>query len=166
MTILAKRSGTNFIPCPAGMHQAVCVDVIDNGVVENKQYNKKQLKVTLRWQVSEQMDDGRPFIVQRRYTNSLDPKAALRQDLESWRGRKFTPEEEAGFDLERLLHVNCMLNVVHQTGQDGAVWARVAAVTPPVKGLPKLVPHEYIREQDREPQEMTEPEIDDDPVPF
>ena len=45
---------------------------------------------------------GRRFDVARVYTLCLHERAALRKDLESWRGRKFTEQELDGFDLEKL----------------------------------------------------------------
>jgi hypothetical protein len=119
---------------------------------------KTQHKVRLVWQIDEAMDDGRRFIVQKRYTLSLHKKANLRKDLESWRGRAFTEEELAGFDLEVLLDVNCFLNIVHVV-KDSATYANVASIMPLKKGMAKMDAEGYIRVQDRKP------EGDEDPTP-
>jgi hypothetical protein len=149
MAIIAK--GSSFTPCPAGLHQGVCADVIDLGMVDG-QFGLKH-KVTLVFQVNEPMDDGRPFLVQRRYTVSLDQKASLRKDLESWRGRPFTADELKGFDLEKLLGVNCQLNV-QQSDRDGTTYANITAIVPLSRGMAKMAVSGYIRKKDREPEQQ------------
>src|ERR1700684_2934792 len=116
MAIVAKASGGNDCkPAPAGTHAAVCCDVVDLGMLEVSfgGKTKTQHKVNLVWQIEEDRDDGKPFTVRKRYTLSLHEKASLRKDLESWRGRAFTPAELEGFDLEVLIGIGCMLNVIH-----------------------------------------------------
>ena len=77
---------------------------------------------------------GRRFDVARVYTLSLHERAALRKDLESWRGRKFTEMELDGFDLEKLLGVNAQVAVTHDLGDDGTIYANVSTVVPPREG--------------------------------
>ena len=55
--ILSETSTKDFTPAPAGTHQALCVDVIDNGLVETKWGEKR--KVTIRWQINEFMETGK-----------------------------------------------------------------------------------------------------------
>ena len=150
MAIIA--TGSTFTPCPAGLHQACCVDVVDLGVIETTYMGetKKQHKVTLVFQVAELMEDGRPYLAQRRYTLSLDAKANLRKDLESWRGKPFTPEQLRGFDLETLIGVNCQINVQH-ADRDGQTYANITAIVPLGRGMAKIAPVEYVRKKDRDP---------------
>lgn len=175
MAIIAKGSsgGGNFKPCPPGLHQAVCCDVIDLGMVPTK-FGKDQHKVHIRWQVDETMEDGKPFMIQQRYTLSLNEKATLRHHLESWRGKPFSAEELTGFDLEKLIGANCQIVVVQRPDEQGRVWANVQTVTPMGKGMKKLAVRDYIREKDRAPQ-PAEPETEDysdvgedelEPIPF
>src|SRR5262245_30956548 len=105
MPIIATGGDSKtFAPAPAGVHQGVCVDVVDMGmlkVVWNGQ-TKEQHKIRIVWQIDEVMPDDekeRRFIVQKRYTLSLSDKANLRKDLEAWRGRSFTEDELKGFDV-------------------------------------------------------------------
>lgn len=162
MPIIAKGSSGNFEPCPAGMYQAVCVDVIDLGLCET-QWGEKH-KVELRWQVTEKMKDGKPFLVTQRYTLSLHEKSALRHDLQSWRGKEFTEAELEGFDLEKLVTVNCMINIMHKKGSRGGTFANVVGVVPVMRGLPALPSQDYIRIKDRtdtpEPDEQRD-DVDD-----
>jgi len=152
MAIIASAgSGTTFVPAPQGVHRAVCVDVVDMGLLEVTWNNQKkqQHKIRVVWQIDEAMDDGKPFIVQKRYTLSLHEKAQLRKDLESWRGKAFSDDEQKGFDVERLVGVSCMLNVMH-VSRDGKTYANVTAVMPLHKGMSKLEPSaDYVRVQDR-----------------
>ena len=157
MPIIAK--GSSFVPCPAGLHQAVAVDVIDLGNVELV-YGVKHM-VTLVFQVNEPMDDGRPFLVQRRYTLSLDQKASLRKDLESWRGKPFTADELKGFDLERLIGINAQLNVQH-ADRDGSTYANITAIVPLSRGMAKMAAAGYIRKKDREPEQQPATAAGDD----
>lgn len=172
MPIIAKASGSNFIPAPAGQHSAVCVDVVDMGLLEVT-YNgktKTQHKIRIVWQIEEVMEDRRPFIVQKRYTLSLHEKSALRKDLESWRGRGFTPAELEGFDVETIIGVPCLLNVIHAV-KDGSTYANVSAIMKLPKGMNALTPRDYVRVCDREPAQAQTTEQDfggitDDDVPF
>jgi hypothetical protein len=169
--IIATAGETkNFTPAPPGLHQAVCVDVVDMGILEVSYAGKtkQQHKVRVVWQLEDTMEDGKPFIAQKRYTLSLYEKAALRKDLESWRGKTFTRDEEAGFDIERLIGVNCFLNVVH-VDKDGKVYANVAGVVPLKKGMPTITARDYVRVKDREPgdqqHEQVSEQLTEDDIP-
>lgn len=167
MAIPVSGTSQDFTPAPAGTHQAVCVDVIDHGMVETQWGTKR--KVTVRWQISETMASGKPFLVQKRYTASLNDKAVLRHDLEAWRGRPFAPEELNEFDLEKLLGVNALLNVVHAV-KDAKTWANVASIAPLLKGMKPMLVNGYVRESLRKPEPDGDPEEtrhdDEDRVPF
>jgi hypothetical protein len=144
----APRSASSFVPCPEGLHLACCVDVIDLGIVPSAFGEKPKIRIV--WQVAA-VHNGRRFDVRKLYTLSLHKKAALRKDLEAWRGKKFTDAEIAnGFNLERLLGANCQIQVQHDAGDDGVVWANVTAIVPAPVGVAKLVPVGYTRAQDRD----------------
>lgn len=145
--ITACDTRRNYRPAPEGLHNAVCVDVIDLGVRESR-YGPGP-KVEMRWQVEGvDADSGRRFLVQELYTLSLNERAKLRQHLESWRGKALSKEELAGFDLEKLIGVGCQLQVIHRT-TNGATFANVQAVTPLTAGMPSLTPLGYVRAKDR-----------------
>jgi len=153
MAIIAKSSGEgqSFTPAPTGVHQAVCVDVVDLGVLDVswQGQTKRQHKVNLAWQLNEDRDDGKPYLIFKRYTLSLHEKAALRKDLESWRGRKFTREEEMGFDIETVIGANCLLNVTHNQVGD-RTYANVSSVNPLMKGMPVLKARDFVRKFERD----------------
>lgn len=128
----ASDTGGSFVSAPAGTHVARCYQIIDIGT----QHGEYQGKPTVRnqfimfWELpNESMDDGKPFVVTKFYTNSLSEKSNLYGDLIAWRGREFTAEELAKFDLEKVLGAACMLCVVHKENGKAMVSA--------ISGLPK-----------------------------
>ena len=169
--------GGNFEPAPAGTYRAVCVDVIDKGIVEVTYagQTKRQHKVSIAWLIDEKRDDGKPYLVFKRYTLSLNEKATLRKDLESWRGKPFTRAEEMGFDVEAVLGANCLVNVQHAE-RGGKTYANVASVMPLMKGMPPLSDglSDYVRQIHRTaeqhaaapPDEAPPIQITDDDIPF
>lgn len=134
MGIIAREpEGKHFNPPPEGIHVACCCDVVDLGLADHG-FGEKHF-VELRWQLEDaDAETGKRFIVRRRYTNSLSEKASLRKDLETWRGKKFTKEELAGFDLERLIGVAAQVQIVHRLSEQGKTFANVSAVIPTGKG--------------------------------
>jgi hypothetical protein len=170
--IIAKAGGS-FKPAPAGTHAAVCCDVIDLGPVQVTFQNKTrtQHKVIICWQLAELMDDGKPFLVRRRYTCSLHEKAALRKDLESWRGKAFTQSELEAFDLENLLGAGCLINVIHEQ-RNGSTYANVASVMKMPKSMAAPSPQGYVRVCDRPPAQTNDSDnenefgISDSDIPF
>jgi hypothetical protein len=151
MPIMATAGESkNFTPAPVGVHQGVCVDVQDLGMIEVTfaGETKRQHKINVAWQIDELRDDGKPYLVFKRYTLSLHEKANLRKDLESWRGRAFTRDEEMGFDVESVIGANCLLNVQH-TERQGKTYANIVAIMPLAKGMPKIAASDYVRKVDR-----------------
>ncbi len=128
MPLIAKNvGGGDYQIAPEGNHTAICYMIVDLGYQETG-FGVKP-KVLIGWELcNELMSDGRPFVVSQRYTLSLNEKANLRRDLESWRGRAFTDEELDGFDLKKVLNAPCLLQVVHND-HNGRTYANVKAVT-------------------------------------
>lgn len=174
MAIVASK-GSSYVPCPAGAYAAPCCDVVDLGIVKSTYAGKekKQHKIEIIWQTPELRDDGKPYLVKKRYTLSLHEKAGLRKDLESWRGRPFTEEELNGWDVESVISVPALINVVHNAA-NGSVYANVATIMRIPKGMPiPTLDPSYVRVQDRpaEGGEATAPQegewqASDDDVPF
>jgi hypothetical protein len=111
--------------------------------------SKLQHKILLSWEVFGEDEAGVPLTVEvnskempltisSRYTLSLNAKAALRADLEAWRGKKFTNDELKSFDVSKLLGAFCMLNVIEAKSADGAkTYANIQSISPMPKGMPK-----------------------------
>lgn len=136
MSLVMKNEGGDFELTPEGTHIARCYLVVDLGNQVTTYQNVESVKpqVLIGWELTnELMKDGRPFVASRNYNAFFSEKANLRKDLESWRGKKFTEEELAGFDVSKLLNVPCQITITHSTGEK--TYANVSAVT----GLPKGV---------------------------
>lgn len=150
MSLLAKSDSTGDRKLPSsGLHKAVCCDVHDLGVEETPWGPKE--KVLFVWEIDENHPDfDGPHRVNKKYTNSLHEKANLSQDLESWRGRSFTPEvRRTGFDLETCIGVPALVNIVHNETDSGK-WANVKALLPlPKDQEPLKVSSGYVRLKDR-----------------
>ena len=149
---LPKNNHGDFTPPPSGTHPAICYRVIDLGTqkVEWKGQIKFQRKVLLSWELpTERMDDDRPFTISQRYTFSTHEKARLRQDLESWRGKRFTEADfgEGGFDIKNILSKPCLLSIVHNEKEGGGVYANIHSVGAFPKGMevsPQTNPSLYL----------------------
>lgn len=165
MPIRVKDTSTPMTPAPEGLFQAVCVDVIDLGIVKSSFGDKH--KVAIYWQIDQVNEEsGKRFLVTKRYTASLNEKATLRKDLETWRSKKFTKEELDGFDLEVLLGVNCQVQVVHNASDDGTIYANVQAVVPLGKGMTKMRPEGYVRKIDRDKPQAPAEQGETEETPF
>jgi len=139
MAVMTSSNSPEKQLVPMGNHRAVCIGVYDLGTQPGGQFKPKR-KVRIVWELCDElMADGRPFVAGKDYTNSLHEEATLRKHLESWRGRKFTSDEVKGFDIAKLLGVNCFLNVIHETFEDGSgkQYGKVTAVASMPKGMPK-----------------------------
>jgi hypothetical protein len=142
MSIVVKDNGGSYEQPTAGMHHAVCARIYDLGDQLGFE-GKVQHKVVIMWELEDRQAKGdyagKRFLVTKQYTASLNEKAALRHDLDSWRGRPFTEQEVGGFDLEKLIGVNCLLNIAPKQTKLGRTFMSVASVNPPMKGAEKLV---------------------------
>jgi hypothetical protein len=144
--------GTSYEPVPEGVFQAVCYGIYDLGTQYNERWNKTAHRVIITWETPENRieleKDGKtvnlPRAISREYTLSLHQKAQLRKDLENWRGRTFTKEELAGFDLQNILKANCMIQIIH-TKKDDKTYANVSAIMPLMKQISRLQPENSVK---------------------
>lgn len=133
--LTAKNDGGERIIIPAGTHVARCYGIIDLGTQYSEKFGNWSHKVQFQWELSnELMDDGRPLAISKKYTISLNEKANLRHDLESWLGRSITAnEEKEGFALGSMLGAPCLLSVIH-ADSNGKTYANIAGVMSVPKG--------------------------------
>jgi hypothetical protein len=149
MAIIASDTGGggDFKQVPQGTHLAICNMVVDLGKQRKEWQGQERIRpeIFIRWELPNERltwtdRDGKeqegPMIIGQTYTLALNDRANLRRDLEAWRGRAFTPEELAGFDVSKLLGVPCMVTVTHADRQ-GRIRANVTGVTGLPKGMPK-----------------------------
>jgi hypothetical protein len=132
MVLQCKDSG-DFKPHPEGIHPAVCVDVMDLGLVETDFQGQKKMvnKVKLVFESEQKTEDGKNCTVSKNFTASLHPKAKLAEFLGKWRGRPVMPGET--IDLAKLLGASCTLVISHQQNMSGKTYAAIDAVSKPTK---------------------------------
>lgn len=140
MSLIAADSGNGtFELVPVGTFPAVCYAVIDLGSQVNKfrKDGQKQKKVRIEWEVfAGEGENDEPMVIGKEYTSSLNSKATLRKNLESWRGREFTAEELAGFNLGKLIKAPCIINIIHEKSADGTKeYASIKSLSPLMKGM-------------------------------
>lgn len=131
--MIVSRSPTEYEPLPVGVIPAVCVTYYDCGIQRGFQ-GKLQHKVVILWEMDARRTDGARFLATKSYTASLSEKANLTADLQSWRGRAFTPAELDGFDLDSIVGKPCQLNLVQITKANGEPFVEVATVLRAPKG--------------------------------
>lgn len=146
---LVRGSASTFEPAPPGLHAAVCIDVVDLGLVEGPFGTKH--RVRLVWSIDKRMPKtGKPYLCQKSYNAVLHPKSTLGKDLGSWRGKGFTDAEiQKGFNLERLVGKGCLLSIQHDE-RDGTTYANVVAVLPIGDRAQPIMDPEYVRHKDRD----------------
>lgn len=157
--VASDNGGGDFKKVPQGVHMARCYSLIDLGtqLVRSQHGDKELHKIRIAWELFGEDDDGKaltverdgvvlPMTISKSYTLSLNEKANLRKDLESWRGKAFTDEEAKGFDITKLLNAYCMINVTHSE-TNGKTYANVASITPIPSALKNAKPapfHELV----------------------
>lgn len=155
-------------PIPEGMHIARCYAVIDLGTQHNERFSKDQRKLVIIWELAEHRIDverdgntvNLPRAISAQYTLSLSEKSNLRRDLVAWRGKSFTKEELAGFEMKNVLGHPCMIQVIHGTNGE-KTYANVATITPLPKAVKKPEPENAdvyfsFDEHDKVPEEIPE----------
>lgn len=151
MSFYVEDTGTTFTPVPAGLHLARCYRVIDLGTQETNYEGKRDFKRQLKivWEIHGNDDEGKPIvtgkgeplIVTKDYNMTWNDKGTLRKDLQAWRGKAFTEEEQKRFDIKSILDKWCMVNIAHKAKKSGSgVYANVVGITPVVASLKNSLP--------------------------
>ncbi len=146
--IATEKGGGDFKAVPQGTHMAICNMVVGLGTQDTPYGVKEQLYI--RWELPQERleweKDGvkhvGPMSIGSFYTLSLNAKSNLRKDLEGWRGRAFTTDELAGFDVTNVLGKPCQLNVIHNENGKAKVvgvsgWPKGVEVPAPENELVK-----------------------------
>lgn len=126
---LAAPQGASSLQPTLGLASAVCVDVIDLGLVNTEWGAKPKLKFV--FELGEMKANGYPASASRTFTKSLHEKSALRPALESWLGRTMNEQElTKGFTYSKLNGKSCTLTVLPALSGDGHGYNKIAAITP------------------------------------
>lgn len=145
---------SEYVPCPNGFHDAVCVDVEDLGITATN-FGPKH-KVRLTWQTNKVKDDGSRYLAFKNYNAKLTKGSELRKDLECWRGSEFGEEEAKGFRLQKVIGFPCRIQTVQEKSKkNGNMYANVKVVAP-YDGTTPLQPLDYVRVKDRPKSEASQ----------
>jgi len=137
---IAKESGGNFVPAPAGTHVARCIGVISLGTLpQGDSAFLPTYKIMIQWELPDEpveIEGGKScMVISKEYSLSIGKKSNLCRDLVGWRGQEFTEEERKGFEVAKVLDRPCMLSVIHATSNKGSVYAKITGISK----LPKTV---------------------------
>ena len=127
-----------------GVYPARCIQVVELGRHKNRFFNPETDKpeqeyrqeLLIAWELSELMQDGRPFTVSWRDRNLISEKSNLFKLLTGWRGKPFTPQELRRFELKNILDKCCYLNLVESPpDRNNRTWVNVESAIPLPKGI-------------------------------
>jgi hypothetical protein len=152
MGLTITNKGGEYEKLDAGRYKAICYKIVDAGTrLESFKGGKPKPRslVFLYWEVTHvqmgedgeefwdevRMEDGRRFSISKKYTASMNENATLFLELKSWRGKKFTDEDIAGFDITKLLGKTCEFDVVEYQKNDGGTGTAVEGIYKPEGGV-------------------------------
>ena len=152
MGLTISDKGGDYESLDAGRYKAICFKIIDAGTrLESFKGGKPKPRtlVWLYWEVTHvqmgddgeefwdevRMEDGRRFSISKKYTASMNDGATLYKELKSWRGKAFTDEDLAGFDITKLLGKTCEFEVVTYQKNDGGTGTAVDGIYKPEGGV-------------------------------
>ena len=147
MAIIASSKGSTTArePIPAGAHAARCYSIVDLGtsqqVISGNEKIVRKVRITFELpterRVFSEEKGEQPCVISKEFTLSLSEKSNLRAFLRSWRGKDFTEQEAAAFDIARLIGAPCLLNIIHVAGKTnpGKLYDEISSVSPLPKGM-------------------------------
>jgi hypothetical protein len=125
---------------PAGTHIARCYAMIHVGTQEFEWQGevKSADKVRVSFELPNEMrtfgNEEKPMVIDKEYSLSLHEQSNLRKDLETWRGKAFTNDELAMFDITKLLSKTCLLSIIHAETKAGKTYPKITAISKMTKG--------------------------------
>ena len=151
MALIARESGgSTFTPVPPGMYLARCYRIVDLGTQKSEYQGKVNNlpKVMLQFEVYGNDDDGKPLVtskgepmsISKNFTLSLAEKATLRKDLQTWRGKPFTPDELKGFQIDNVLGAWAMIAITKELGNNGKEYTNIANINKVLKEMKANLP--------------------------
>ena len=135
--VLSNTSNTRREVLEADYYIARCYGVIITGTTFNQRFGNTQTKVTFLWELPSELinyeKDGQtitaPKVISKSFTLSMNERATLRKNLESWIDRAFTPEElKQGVDISKFAGTACRLAIGQAQKVDGTKYNTVDKV--------------------------------------
>lgn len=129
---------------PSDVHHARCFRVVDLGTqagdFQGKPTYSRKILISFELLGDDKQSDGKPFVISRRFTASLNEKSALRAFVESWQSRRLGPQDlKSGFEPAALLGRYGLVTIVH-TERDGKLYANIQSISALPKGMPLPIP--------------------------
>lgn len=135
MKFVANQPDGEFASPEPGTCIAALTGLIDLGTepASNPEFTARR-RLMMRWELDQEMKDGRRFIVNQWASVSFHERSKLRGIMESWRGRAYKPGEV--MNPKAALGRSAMVNVViNDRG-----YADIASVSPLPKKMEPLEP--------------------------
>lgn len=135
--VLSNTSNSKREILEPDYYTARCYGVVITGTEFNQRFGNIQTKVTFLWELPGQQityeKDGQtvtaPKGISKSFTLSMNERATLRKNLESWIDRPFTPEElKSGVDISKFAGSACRLAIGQAQRQDGTKFNTVDKV--------------------------------------
>jgi len=115
LTLTAGHAEQEYEQAPTGEHNALLVDIVLSMNEETK-YGTKDV-LYFQFELDAEMADGRPFLVRKKFNNSLNEKSNLYKFLSKWRGAPFKNGEAV--DLTKMINTGCVLEIEPWETPDG-----------------------------------------------
>lgn len=136
-----SSGGGDFQRPTPGVHTAICTMIADIGIQPSFGIYGPKRQVVFQFELCDENVEGttNPLIVYDTLTASMSPKSNLRAMLVGWRGKAFTDEEAADFDMKNVLGAHCQVQLIeNQKGEK--VYTNIETVVPWPKGMEKARP--------------------------
>ncbi len=163
--VIEKNSSMPFVQAPAGRYQAVCVDVVDEGMQPNTfKEGKLEPKISIAFQLNKLNDDGRRYLISRWFTFSLHEKASLSAFVCDFLEIPYAQLPDT-FDVETLIGRNVRMKIMQEPKKSNPQEMR-AIIKTIEPWLPEdgalMASLDYKRKIDREDyQSLTDDEVSD-----
>ena len=139
MLVASETTSKKSTPIEAGAYVARCVQILDLGDQYNEMSGKWARKTMLTFELpTERIDvngESKPKLMSKTYTLSLNEKATLRKDIESWFGRQLAGSDFP-FDIRAMVGVPCLLTIVARKSKSGNEYSAIGGIGKPMKGVP------------------------------
>jgi len=168
-----ENKGGDFDKVPCGAQHAIASKLYDLGWQPGYQGGRPTHQIVVLFELCKRMTKGdfagQRFRVTQQYNATLgseDKPSKLRTHLVSWKGKEFTPEQVAGFDLRGILGKHCTLSLIETKKADGKTFAKIVGIMPRMQGTEDMkdeAPVDFIPEwvQKRQQQQLMAPPTDE-----
>lgn len=139
---ILKQNESTYKNIEPGTHSARCYGMVSLGTQPSniKEY-APSFQVLLMFEfpseIVEVNGEKKPMATNhflKAYLGSVKKPSKTNLFLTSWRGRPFTQEELAGFDISKVVGKPCLLNIVHAE-RGGKIREDIASISPLPKGM-------------------------------